>query len=407
MADSHWKPKPKQPGFIYAMDGGRHDEPEGAIGEPRRVPVNDAAKFPTRKWIYGHDLIHGFVTVMAAPGGTGKSVIVLAMLLSVALKRPLLGTPVVHQCNVMICSLEDPDDELSRRLIGICQHYNITERELENKLFSLKPDRRLRMGSVDVVDRREVVVFPDTEPLVDYITANNIGVVAVDPFSETHELRESDNPDMVEAMAAWRRVARATGCAVLLVHHERKGGGNGVEGVRGAKAITDSARVVLSVSRMDDKTAEKCGVPEGDRLAYLRIDTGKANLAPQHRARWIHLEDHNIHNGPPSDHVGVPVEYIPPSIYSLFTLEEQLAALDKIAAGTPDGALYGFHRNAKDRWVGWVLVAMLNVDEAQARKLINDWKESGLLKPHDYTNKEGHTVKGVAVDDTKRPGPVQ
>src|SRR4029077_13110678 len=116
------------------------------------------------------------------------------------------------------------------------------------------------------------VAYPDEQALIEQITQNHIGVVVCDPFAESHSLEENSNPHMVKAAAAWRRVARATGCAVLLVHHVRKGDATSIDAARGAKALTDSARVGLLLTTMPTKEGEAFGVGPDDCWQYVRLD---------------------------------------------------------------------------------------------------------------------------------------
>jgi hypothetical protein len=105
--------------------------------------------------------------------------------------------------------------------------------------------------------------------------------LGVDPFAESHELEENSNPYMIRAAAEWRRVARFGNCAVLLAHHVRKGTVDSIEAARGAKALTDSARIGLL-------------------LSYVRLDDAKANLAPRAgAATWYHLNHVKLDNGTP------------------------------------------------------------------------------------------------------------
>jgi hypothetical protein len=50
-------------------------------------------------------------------------------------RRPLLGEPVHEPCNVWIINLEDPSEELQRRVAAAMLHYNVTADEIRGKLF--------------------------------------------------------------------------------------------------------------------------------------------------------------------------------------------------------------------------------------------------------------------------------
>jgi hypothetical protein len=217
---------------------------------------------------------------------------------------------------------------------------------------------------------------------------------------------------MVQAAAVWRRIARATHCAVLLVHHVRKGDATGIDAARGAKALSDSARVGLLMTVMSAVEAEEFGIQEDDRFAYVRLDDAKRNMAPAAKARWFRLESVSLGNTfdptyPNGDSVGVIVAWHPPdSELDTAPTTDLNTALDTIKAGPAPGMLYTSSKRGKssDRWCGNVLCEMFSVTEKQAAKMIHGWLKSGLLYDTEFRHpKYFRTVPGVTVNDTKRP----
>lgn len=193
-------------------------------------------------------LIRGFVTLLIAPGGIGKSTLALAACMEIASAKLVLGIHVFDQVNVAILNLEDPQDEMNRRLAALAIRYGVTNQDLEGRLFMSPADRAVTIATVG--GDGFTVVTPDKDEIIRQVRAHNIGVLSVDPFAESHTLEENSNPQMVKAAAAWRQVARDGNCAVLLTHHVRKGAVADIESARGAKALTDSARVGLLLSSM-------------------------------------------------------------------------------------------------------------------------------------------------------------
>src|SRR6185369_11961445 len=97
----------------------------------------------------------------------------------------------------------------------------------------------------------------------------------------------------------------------------------GIDAARGAKALTDSARVGLLMTTMSEAEAEQFGVSEDDRLGYVRLDDAKRNMAPASKARWFQLRSAKLGNTsnptyPNGDSVGAVVAWTPP--------DDQLAA---------------------------------------------------------------------------------
>jgi hypothetical protein len=92
-------------------------------------------EIPPRQWIYGRIYIRRFVTANVAPGGTGKSSLALAETIACATGRNLLGIEPRERVKTWYWNLEDPVDEIDRRIAALCQHYNIAPSELEGYLF--------------------------------------------------------------------------------------------------------------------------------------------------------------------------------------------------------------------------------------------------------------------------------
>ncbi|MDQ2763975.1 MAG: helicase RepA family protein, partial [Pseudomonadota bacterium] len=272
-----------------AEDANVYDLPKKVALELRPAEDIDPKLIPPRRWLYGRALVRSFVSVLVAPGGTGKSLWAMAVGVSLATGISLLGEHVFSRTNVWLINLDDPMDELNRRFAALRMHYNLKTADWHGRFFmNSGEERALVMAKMEMSQDGFSIVHPDEKALEQHILDNNIGLLIVDPFAESHTLEENSNPQMVAATAAWRRVARRTGCSILLVHHVRKGGGGDIESARGAKALTDSARVGLVMSTMSPEEAEALGIAEEDRLRYVRMDDAKANLAPRAgAAKWF------------------------------------------------------------------------------------------------------------------------
>ena len=77
---------------------------------PARLP--DPETLQPRQWLYGTQLIRGFVTVLVAPGGTGKSAYAMASASRSSRPRRSSATISLRPSNVAIINLDDPMDEL-------------------------------------------------------------------------------------------------------------------------------------------------------------------------------------------------------------------------------------------------------------------------------------------------------
>ncbi len=391
-------------------------KPMGAAPFVWRPP----SEIAPRPWLIGIRALLGFATAIVAPGGLGKTTYAMGLALSVATGRALMAERVWQDGPVWIWNLEDGRDELERRVTAAILHFDLDPAAMPHPIFlNSGRDRPLCMAEA-VVERGDDgatvthLVHPDEAPLIAEAKANAVRMIVVDPFVSSHTLNENSNPDMAAAMAAWARVAEQAGCAVVLVHHTRKGalGGN-IEDARGGSAIANAARVGLTLSRMDDAAGERFDVPERDRWRYVRVDDAKANLAPRaDKATWFRLASVELGNSteryPNGDSVQVAEPWTPPDVFDDITKDQANAALDRIDQGPSEGTLYTLDRRGKgggDRWAGTVLTDMFDINEAQAKHVLAVWQRNGLLVVVEYRDREeGKNRKGVRVDATKRPG---
>lgn len=391
------------------VNGGQHINGKLVL---RAARLPDADTIPPRHWLYGTQLIRGYVTVLVAPGGTGKSAYAMGVGMALAARRPLFGDHIFAPVNVALINLDDPMDELERRVAAIMLAHKIRREDLEGRLFLEDCDGHgLTLAAPARDDNGFYVANPDEKELTDLIRANNIGLIVCDPFAESHTLEENSNPQMVQAAAVWRRIARATDCAVLLVHHVRKGDASGIDAARGAKALSDSARVGLLMTIMSIAEAEEFGIEDDDRTAFVRLDDAKRNMAPASKARWFRLMPVRLGNTfdptyPNGDSVGAIVAWQPPdSAIATAPTSELNTVLDAIKAGPEPGVLYTKSgRGGSARGCAQVLCEAFQVTEKEAAKMTARWFKSGLLFEVEYFHpKWRRTAKGVAVRDHDRP----
>lgn len=396
---------------LRTVRGGRaEDEQRQSRGDfdLLSVRIREPQEIPHRQWIYGTQLIRGFVTLLVAPGGTGKSSLILAMCMSIAINRSLLGAKIFQQCNTALLNLEDPQDEIDRRVTALALRYGICNETIDGRFFVSPPDRGVTIAASG--GDGFSVVHPDEKQIIEKVRDENIGVLGVDPFAESHTLEENSNPQMIQAAAAWRRVAREGNCAVMLAHHVRKGQVDSIEAARGAKALTDSARVGLLLSTMTKEDAAALGVTDDNRLQYVRLDDAKANMAPRApKATWFHLDHVVLDNANETyakgDQVVVIESWEPTSVWDSMPIPECNIALDRIDAGLPGGARYTDNRRGGGaRWAGAILVEMFGHTEAQATNVIKTWVAKGVLVAEPYIDHNRKEVVGLRVNDTKRPG---
>lgn len=366
---------------------------------PYRWP--DSRSLPTRQWLLGHWLLRGEVTAIIAPGGTGKSTIATALALSLASGQSLLGKPLpLGPQSAWIYNLEDSQDELDRQVSAACQFHGIVADDCRNRLWV---DSGLVQPLCTATEDRDG--FAIAEGVFAQVTAavreRGISVVIVDPFVSSHTARESSNEAIDAITKRWKRLAQETGCAVVLVHHTKKLGGREVtaEDGRGAVALRDAARVVLTLNVMSQSEAEELGVSDPAlRRSLVRVDTGKANRAPPDAAAWIKLESQCLDNGDgtePADYVGVACLWEKPDVFHglsawhLYMVQQELVAGDWRASVL-----------AKD-WVGHLVAKIASLssetDKGRIKAILRTWFRSGALAIEHRRDRKGNDRPFVII----------
>ena len=381
--------------------------------ELKATPFGDisAEKIPRRSFLYGTHLIEKYVSATIAQGGGSKTTVLLTDAVALVTNRKLIGNAPKYQCNAWHYNLEDPIDELQRRVIAICKKYSIPLSEIKDKLF-LDSARTRKLIIAEKVGN-VIVATPDVDAVIKEIIKHDIKSFSVDPFVKAHHADENDNKQIDAVLDQFARISNETGCAIDLAHHVRKPavGQNTAHGdinqARGASAISGAVRAARTISIMTDKEAESVGVPIDMKNWYIRIDDAKGNMSPPaSKASWLQRESIMLDNGDafePGDNVGVVANWTPPDAFDGISPERARELLTIIEKGLKDGVRYS--KNKGKRWAGKVLVdEVMDMDETKAKIIIKTWLKSEVLLESEYVNADSrHNEKGLHVDYEKMP----
>ncbi len=334
----------------------------------------DPATIPRREFAYGSHFIRKYVSVTVSPGGLGKTSSSIAEALAMTSGRALLGTKPPQRLKVWVFNAEDPRDEMERRIMAACIHYNLKPEDIEGHLF-LDSGREQEL-CVAIEDKKAGVRIqqPIVEAVVEQIERYGIDVMIVDPFVSTHGVNENDNGAIDKVAKLWAQIADYTNCSIDIVHHLRKVADREatVEDARGAVSLIGAARSVRVLNRMSPEQAAEAGVKPEDRMGHFSVTYGKSNLTPlSSRLDWRKLEGVPLGNGrgltKPQDFAPVVTEWQWPSAEEVageLTAEQRQAILAAVG-----GSDYKKSAKAKN-WVGAaVAYAMgLDLEDAAARK---------------------------------------
>lgn len=217
------------------------ERPASAIFAARPYVWRDPKTIPPRQWLHAGHYIRGFLSATIGPGGLGKTSLQLVEAVGMANGRDLLKGTTAPPLNVWYWNLEDPRDEIDRRIAAILLHYNIDPALLEGRLFvnSEEPLVIAAMGRDGAV-----VAEPVADRLTFEISRLQIDALIVDPFVSSHKVPENDNGAIDTVAKAWARIARTGKCAVEAAHHIRKPASGStaeitVDDARGAGALKE------------------------------------------------------------------------------------------------------------------------------------------------------------------------
>lgn len=392
-----------------------------AAAEPLKIKASpfrwpDHRTLPRRPWVWGRWLLLNTVSATVAPGGVGKSSFVASMLLSLASGRQdILGKTVwAGPKRVWYWNLEDGLAELEMQLVAAAMFHRVGQDACEDRIFldSGPEGAELRIAVEDRDGYR--IAVPVVEALVAELSERRIDVLVVDPFVSSHSVGESDNGAIDAVVKTWASIAKRAGCAVVLVHHSKKLGGDRVtaESSRGASALVSAARVTLVLNRMDTAEAQRFGIAEDkERRRLFTVQDDKANRAPAEDAQWFRLASQNVDNatgeddpfGSDGDSVGVVTRWIPPDAFDGITVDHLRRVQAVVAAGE-----YKAHHMASD-WVGNAVADVLGVDvqdkaqRARILKMIGAWEANGALRTEERKDQnrqmKKYMVVGKAADD--------
>lgn len=361
-------------------------EPQASI---RATPFvwRDPSSIPPRRWLYGRHYIRSYATATIGAAGGGKSSLSLVEAVAMASGRNLLDVPVKAVLSVWYVNLEDPREEIERRIAGILLHYKVRPAEIEGRLF-IDSGRDVSVIVAEKFGDRVVVAQPVVDDLVEEIRARDIDCLIIDPFVSSHGVPENDNGAIDRVAKVFARVADLTSSSVELVHHTRKpsrgqSSENTVDDARGAVALIGAVRSARVLNTMTVEEAAGAGVKTEDRRRYFRVDDGKANMQPPaDRAVWRKLVSVGLgnHTGlDPEDWIGVATAWVLPGAFDMVTT----AHLDRVVALVREGE-YRVDVQAK-AWIGRAVADVLGLDADEAvnrtkiKGILHAWFQNGAL----------------------------
>lgn len=376
-----------------------------------QLTLRPESEIKPRPWLYGFWLMRGAVTLLAAPGGTGKTSLITTTILACATGRNLLGENPLRPLRVAFLGLEESEEEMERRFTAAMKQYDISIEDLGDRVSYLD-GRQYGFKAAALGQQGQVVMTDDMMNLIGVLMMGRIDVLIADPLALTHDAQENDNTAMAAVMSYFATAAIECRIGVLLIHHTRKGAVAGeVDSIRGAGALVNHARIAIGLAPMSEQEREAMNIPKEEARSLVRIDDLKFNYSARAAdARWVKLESVHLNNAtaeyPHGDSVQVPVNWTPPNT----TLSTQLAnrILDALDAGI-EGERYTMTRKGDRQAADLVLKIMqaegVDWSDKQVVTLLKGWERNNVISVADYDSPgQRRARKGIFVNEANRPG---
>lgn len=339
--------------------------------------IIDFALIPRRQWVYGHTYIRQFCSLTVAPGGLGKSTLVMTEAIAMATGRDLLGVDPGEPKRVIYFNAEDPLVELQLRVAAICIRFGIDQRDLVGKLF-LQSGREAEI-LLATGDPGQLIEAAFTR-IEGFLKFHGVDVLILDPLANMHE-SEEDNRTYRKLGKRLSRMADAYNVAIHIVHHTKKLGGQAatVEDSRGGSALIGAMRVARAINPMEPEEAARFGLDT--HIDHFRIEAaGKNNLArPSDKAEWYVREGVPVTNG---EYCAIVERWSPPDPFEGIGLEHAKRCQVLLMKSTP-----GDWRESSQasNWIGVLVGDVCGIDpedrvgKAKIKGIVKQWISTGIL----------------------------
>lgn len=232
----------------------------------------------------------GFTSLVSGAPKAGKSTWVRDCIRTIAKAHDsttgyshfMLRDRMVKACNVLVFSEEAPyqwnsffsdmTDE------GICRAAEKDGRnDCDFDWFRLYDRRHPGITPTNAVERQLWI-----NAVIDMVDAFSIDLVIIDPITRFMALTsENDNSEVLAAMIAMERIASEGDCALMMLHHTGKAGGQ----ARGASAFLQNPDVLLTL-RMAKEEEEVAEAPDQDEVRVI-TGTGRFPEIESQIACWM------------------------------------------------------------------------------------------------------------------------
>lgn len=222
-----------RPDFQLASVRNSFPPPKSDVGNetnfaPVRADALLAEPMEPMIWVWEPFIPQGGLVLLSAFMKVGKSTLLYPLALAVARGNPFLGYP-TKQGGVLILAVEEHPRDVRARLENI----GLTDAD------PIYVHRGILTQGASTLEQVRT-----------FIVENQIVFVVLDTLATYWGIEEeNDNGEVIRRCRPFLDLARGTECAVLLVHHDRKSGGEDGRSIRGGSALLGLVDQALMLDR--------------------------------------------------------------------------------------------------------------------------------------------------------------
>jgi|CXWL01.1.fsa_nt_gi hypothetical protein len=190
----------------------------------KRVSLADVFSNPPepQRYIWGKRIPYDALSLLAAHGGTGKSLFAMQLSAHTSTGRSFLGLE-TEKIKTLFFSAEDSTDTIRRRYAAICEDDGLAPAEVESNLIVLDAtDAPCLFHEVNTHGVRTGKTTEHYAELKYLIETESVGFLIVDNASDSFGANPIDRQAVTKFIRALVRLVRDAGGAVLLLSHVNK-----------------------------------------------------------------------------------------------------------------------------------------------------------------------------------------
>ncbi len=223
----------------------------------RSILIADVRNPPVEEFVLDGMIPFGKSSVLFGPQSVGKSALAAQVVFAFAAgEERIWGLPLYPGGGpVLVYSAEDSLDDWVRKAAAISQATTINVEGALNRIWVVdKSEGVARLSEVVTVrlgseSRREARPTAEADAIIEAALGVGAKLILIETASRLVD--DEDNAAMSALQSALGRIARATGAAVICIHHPTKAASkdndSAIESARGGGAFTMNSRNVLTV----------------------------------------------------------------------------------------------------------------------------------------------------------------